>query len=745
MPDTLNTAELVLNRLGPGGAAGLWLCSLPVPREGMPALTLAGRPTWSRALGRWPGLEAHMPRRRLLAAASTGDAPEQLTLLPHANASTSRPPAADMRLLERSNDPTFVWERHYLHLEHGGRRIGLALGLRTGEQIHWWEACRLITTHESPLCRTVEMGGAIPLVINGRQMIRDYPGLRHPLLHKHNWLYGRLIARLHSNGVCEVFAHHINSCFADEGGDLAPAVPVIGFVNVAAPDADLIRGPWDGSRTTFRVGDAAIDAADAARLATPQQPGQFLHDGRSLVWQPYQACELYGGACPRQRTGDAYILRTQQQTILRGMARTVRFSLSLSDAPPRVARYLPPAWWYGHCEELAPRRLLPVRSPLSESLHTGWNWLHDHAVQGGFEDGALGRYMPPGRSRAEPGWEGELPYAMFMDAWQTGRAQDYDLAMRASYHVTDVGVDHAAKLMRMHGYPPIAFSIPMNRVQGTLAAFLETGDDYLLDTAEAVVESAYRMHQNAWPRLAVGRDACFVRSALLLYRYFADDHYLRLAQRGIDSVVQSQRDDGSFGDQGGGSGIHQFSSYMTKPWMGLLAVNGVLDYLELVDEHDPAMLGCVRRLAQWLMANRVVHEGRRTWRYLHDYDGQGQFYTDDGEPIPCPMREPWHHETLARLLGFCALRDGDDSYLRAWHESRQVSSPMDGDHPIAAAMQFLPWLENALCRARWDADRRQARVDLHPLAALIGDSATIRTPQGDQSINLAEPARLEHV
>ena len=36
-------------------------------------------------------------------------------------------------------------------------------------------------------------------------------GFANPWLHRHNWLNGHLFARLHANGVCEVYAHHINS------------------------------------------------------------------------------------------------------------------------------------------------------------------------------------------------------------------------------------------------------------------------------------------------------------------------------------------------------------------------------------------------------------------------------------------------------------------------------------------------------------------------------------------------------
>src|SRR5690242_19664433 len=121
--------------------------------------------------------------------------------------------------------------------------------------------------------------------------------------------------------------------------------------------------------------------------------------------------------------------------------------------------------------------------------------------------------------RYEPGWEGELPYGQFLIAWRTGDATDYEDAMRSCWHFTDVAVDHATKLVRMHGYAGGAVAIPMARAHACVAAWLETGDPHALNTAEAIIETSFRLQKNSWPRLAVGRDGCFVRGAALLYRY----------------------------------------------------------------------------------------------------------------------------------------------------------------------------------------------------------------------------------
>ena len=751
LPEMLD--RIRLTRLGPERPAGLWITSLPWPRATRRELTLNGQPTYIRPLGQWPDAAEPAPRRLLMAAdAEDSSSPATLNIGCGSAQPPCDPPVAEDELFARSSDPHFMWERHRLKISYQGRSLAIAMGLRTGDELRWWEACRLIIHSDTPTCRVVEMAGAIPLHHSERMGEGQKP-YENPLLHKHHWLYGHIRVRLHANGVCEVFARHINSKYVDDGGDLAPAVPVIALKtgNPIQQDAGDMCGPWDGSREEFSLGDVELDVREVSRLATPQKPGRMDIEDDMLVWQPYLGCELFGGVCATERLKDGFILRASQQKILRGMARTLRFSFSLSDRPPHVTRYLAPAWWYGLCEEFLPEPLLPVISTPENKLQSGRKWLRIASVSRGFEDGAMARggrrkkkvaEPTPDDERLEPGWEGEIPYAQFLNAWRYSDAEEYDLAMRSAYHFTDVVVDHAANLVRMHGYPPVAFALPMNRVQGPQAAFLETGDDYLLETAEKVVEGAWRQHKNAWPRLAVGRDACFVRSAVLLYRYFANEHFRHIAYQGALSVAQSQRPNGSFGDQGGGTGIHQWSGYVTKPWMGLLATNGVLDYLELFPD-EPALADCVRRFANWLMDERGERNGVLSWGYQHDYNGlRTHQQTAGGDIATLPSSYQWHQETMARLLGYCAIRYNKADYLEAWAESHRASKRYSGDNNTAAAFQFLPLLQAKLFQTTLDKDTGLRVKGVH-FGRRTFRNARILTPDGEVPVSWAKGCRLK--
>ncbi len=746
-------AKLSLPNIQNRHEAGLVTVSLPVPPRFPDNLVLTGlKPggIYQKKIGSWIGSGGNDPRRLLLIADAANAAPADLGLAfgsETAGSGQSDLPQAELELFETCPDPAFAWERHLAVISWQGQKIGLVMGLRTGDEVHWWEACRLTVLDEQPSCREIEIGGAIPLAVYDTRDLTSTVGYENPYLHKHNWLNGHIYARLHANGVCEIYAHHINSKFFDDGLDLHNAVPVIGFkvFDGAADQAGLI-GPWTGDKEEIGLGQARLDLSDARHLVSQASPGNFSQAGDFLAWQPYEGCELFGGAAPRVILDDEFIFRAQDKIIPRGMARTVRFSISLSDRSPRIARYLAPAWWYGLCEEFLPESLLPISNEYDALIESARKYIKEYTVQGNFEDGSVPRNLgTTGTSgRYEPGWEGEMPGGQFLAAWRSGCGQDYDLALRSAYVFTDVYVDHAMKTARMHGYPPNGISIPMNRVHGPVLAYLETGDPYLLRTAQAVIDNSYMLHMNSWPRLCVGRDACFIRGAVLLYRYFDDKHYQRIAADSIKDVIASQKPDGSFGDQGGGTGVHQWAAYIVKPWMGLMALGGVVDYLELHPD-EPDMLAAVKRFGDWLLKERFMHNlksGRQVmgWNYQHYFKDDVLFKnssTGEWFNLKDPDSYLWHVEYLARFLGFCSFTFADPAYLAAWAESYSgaygAGIDVKGDHAAVQIFQYIPWLQARL----WNARLTKAGVAVNPydFGPLTEREATIMGPDGDLKIS----------
>ena len=698
-PSTLNRLmrELELKRMGASEEAGLCITSLPVPRGVKMPTHFEGRATCAKPLGQWPGQShdamtpTNFPRRVLLA----GDceyAPQTLRVSHTPVAPSHQLPIASAELFARSQETEFVWERHALRIDWGGRSVAMAMGMRVKGEMRWWEFSRLVELSRSTTCVEVLMAGSIPHMLFTGDELRKYPGYSYPGLHRHHWLSGQIYARLHHNGVCEIYARHVNSKFVDDGLLLPDSVPIVALRCESKEKIEGVDlGKWDGSQTRSSVSDVALDLTDASHMASATQPGRMDFESGFLLWQPYLGMELFGGLCPKQLTGDPYIYRAEQQVIPRGMARSLRFSLSLNPArSPRVARYLAPTWWFGQCEEFSPTPALPVEDRFDESLKGCSQFIRQYMVRNTFEDGSMPRVISQsGSGPHEPSWEGEAAGAALLLAYRTGDATDYDDALRIAYCFTDVYVDHASKLVRMHGFAPNATALPMNRIHACVYAWLETGDDFCIEAAQAVIENAYWSHKNSWPRMAVGRDACFIRGAMLLYRFLNDTHFLDIARKSIADVCASQRPEGWFGDQGGGSGIHGWAAYICKPWMGLMAVGGLLDYLEMFPDGDPAALDCVKRFADWLMQARFDHDGNMGWSYQHSFNGQIHFLVSQtGQRVMLPTKELWHLDYFARLLTFCTIRFGDPAYSSI--ATKQLCAPVMAITVLRRACNIFP-------------------------------------------------------
>jgi len=737
---------ITLSRLGDDSAAGLWITSLPLPRGGERTLGLGGQSTHVKPLGTWIDAADNDPRRLLLIADSGGQTPGTIGLSRKSDKPLTATPTAEMVVFEHSQEvTTFFWERCTLKIEWQGRTVEFAMGMRVRGEVHWWEHCQIINLTESESCREVEMGGVIPYEVASNELFQTFAGKDNPFLHNHNWLNGHIYARLHANGVCEIYARHVNSKFADAGRDLTDAVPVVG-IKVAGSDAEVqeLTGEWDGTQPELSLGGVRFDLTDAAHLATPRQPGRLDEADGFLVWQPYQGVEVYGGDYARLRTGDDYLWHAGQQIIPTGMARTLRFSLSLNDErSPRVARYLAPAWWYGVCEEFIPAAILPVSNEYDASFNSVRGWFHKYMVQGGFEDGTIpNKHNGDPSERHTAATEGDLPGALLLAALRTGDTTDYDFAMRACYNFTDVFIDHAAKVVRMQDFTPPAVALPLQRIHGPLAAWLETGDLFCLQAARAVIETAYWWHKNSWPRNAVGRDGCFVHGAILLYRFLGDRHFLELARDTITDIGNAQWPNGAFGDQGGGAGIHGSAAYITKPWMGWLATMGILDYLEHFPD-DAEALAIVRKFVDWLMSERALRNDGTVlgWTYQHTFKGKPLPGVEVAEG-PMQGMHLFHFDYMARLLPYFSFRDGDPEYFDAFAQSYIGKGPerVAGYWECTATLYFIQWLQAKL----WNARLTEKGIEVQPsyFGERMPATAKLMGPEGDVEVSWADGERV---
>jgi len=679
--------------------------SLPLPRSLCEPLVFTDRPTQVQPVGYWPADNVgRRPRRMMLY--TCGAALPQLDLTKGKVAVGDYDgPIATVQVIDKRYESILPWEVNELAFSHKAGSLGIRVGLKIGDGYHWWQWVTMEVLDEGPVCRTIRAQGAIPVhwerqeSPEARQAAAKKGWAVYPWLHKHNHVRGEILARCYANGVIELYVRHVNGRFFTEGKVVEGVVPVIGFRGEGSDwptQPQPVTGPhcWHWTH-------ASLDTADAAHLVSNEHPGRTWREDDLCIYQPYEGVEPMAGRHAKQRTGDDYLCRAKDRKIPKGMGRTVRMVAALGDVEPEVAAYVLPDWWYAICEDLSESPLLPVRDHTFVTVQKALNYYRQGHHRGCFDDGAIprGGAFPDG----EPGWEGEAPHAQMIGAYLTGQAVDYDLALRSAYHVADVAVDKTIFAVRMHGYDPPAQSLPMQRTMGLVAAYLETADPYLLDTARSVSETAYWWDRHYWPRRSYGRDAAYIRSLIHLYRYLGERSYLDKAQEALHRVVSTQLPDGSFADQGSTVGIHAAMNLIVKPWMGCIATEAMIDYLAWHD--DEAIEQSALKYCQWLLDSRFEDERGKHWTYQVSHACTRTTYGFDGTPRPLGHGR-WHVEYLAKLMGWAAIRTGDPAFYEAWRQSYepQAESPSLWDHNANKILTNLTWLRSQLWRATLSDD-----------------------------------------
>jgi hypothetical protein len=698
-------------------------------------------PTQSEPVAFWsengaPG----QPRREILSGVSDG-APETLAI------AAAEPPRGEftgpevsLGVLERRFDIALAYETNELVLRMNGRRLGIRVGLLTDQGLHWWHWVKLETLSSGPVCRSVRAMGAIPVHFEGEADMPP-PGEinEYRWLHRHNHVRGEVFARCYANGVLELCLRHVNGFFFTEGGELSGVVPVFGFTagpGDTLPDEQSVTGP-----RRWTMGGVQIDTADAAQLVSEARPGKLWKQGDVLVYQPYEGVEVLAGTNCEARTGDAYLCRASQRRIPKGVARTARMVASMAGAPPEVGVYLAPSWWYGVCEDLLPAAVLPVHDSCDEVLRRAEHWLNTNLYQNCFDDGAecRGALVSDDGRPGEPGWEGEAPYAHLLAAYLSGSAETYDLAIRSCYHLADVGTDHAFLAVRMHAYEAGGHALPMQRILGHYAGYLETGDPFLSETAMAVADHAYWWDKTHYPRRSIGRDAAYIRGLLFLYRYTGEGLYLRRAREAIGRVIAVQYPDGCFSDQGGTTGIHGALNLVIKPWMGCIAAEPLIDYLQFCPD-DKEVADAALRYADWLLTHRVRDGGQTYWPYQWGFGDQPTYPNLYGPPWPMPTKGAWHVEYVAKVLGWASFATGKPDYYRVWQESfTAYGTKPSWDHGAGKAVQNLIWQRAKL----WSARLRAGGIEVSPRPDVAGESlsAQVESPLGTIEVSADQPGR----
>lgn len=732
MSVTKNDLPVLENR-EPIPGARIGMISLPLPPGADDGLAFEGLPCQTLDIGWRPpsrnnGLRA--PRRRLVYTLSDGPLPSSIQVGRPAPAAA---PATQVEVSLRTvhKDYQYLLPSHMseLELRYGDAKIALRMGLRWKNELHWWEWVRLEKLASGPLFTAWRVGGGAAVV---PLKVEDvFPKERHVRkshwLHRQNWLFTEIYLLCFANGVVQLHCRHINNHMFDEGQEQKDVTPLIAF---SAPAAGDVNETLTGEKTRFTLGPATLELRDAATLVSPAHPGSLKTEAGLVLYQPYEGIEI-GGDDYKMVNDDKHFVHASERRMLRGVARTVRFNLSLGNAEPVIDRYVAPEWWYALCGDLWPDGVLPV--------HDDW----DSRIKLVYETspaGPTGRFDDCFLSLSR---EGESPYVSFIYYYRTGLALPLGRGIRDAYHMADLAFDHATETIRMHNYPfDGTISPALFRTVGMLFGYLETGDPYLRECAESAAVRFFWIDKHNWPRKSYGRDAASVRSLVFLADFLGEEHYRTMARDCLGRLIQCQDPDGSYADQGGAPGIHAVGQVCRKPWMANLANDPILDYLTRWPD-DPQLWDEVVRYGGYLMKSGNQPDGSVRWPYQtsygeSNYDAWKKFYDPNTTMAELPDTYDFTLGYKARSLNILTRHTGDPRYYDTWvkyYDTHWTDKPPRKElWPVSKTLQTLPYAQAHTWNARWE----NGVVRLQPIPSEYRReiAGTILTPRGPVALKL---------
>jgi len=380
----------------------------------------------------------------------------------------------------------------------------------------------------------------------------------------------------------------------------------------------------------------------------------------------------------------------------------VRFQVSLGDAPPLIARYVVPSWWYALSEELWAGGFLPVHGACDQLGETMTDKVRASLVRGRFDAGSSPGLDGKRNNSGTSGNDGDAGFGMMHNYYQTGRPEILADALLFGWFWADLMVDHTDFSVRQWvggwGWKTCAYS----KFRDLILAHLETGDPWLRDTAEMAAASYWAWYRANWPRSSVGRDNFELGAWSLLWRYFDSDHARDRTLEMVRMTAAVLRDRGSIGGQMG-AGPHP--GYISALYMTGVTMMSLLEAAATAaqkgDPALPAILDMVR-------ANHA------------------QYQRDDVEAFPSNpelTHAAWGRDSgLQQMWTIVALR--------VYAELQQLAG---GDDPVAAAGLERAWRECPGLPRDW---KTPCRLSMYYVNPLVADAMTLGARLDGQGISL---------
>ena len=235
--------RLSLRTIDPDRTAHVALASVPLPPpgEGHALVTWQGLRSQAVPLAWYPGADGPgLPRQLLLLGLGETPVADQLGLAPapagavvdvrtpqaaRASAAGWAGPRWDTVILEEKKTGITMREVNELALEHGGRRLGIRMGIELNDgSHHWWEWLQIEQLWSGPVGTAIRAAGYVPIAVLGEEETINPARYNSGYwLHRHNWLFAEVYAQVFVNGLIRVTARHVNNRFFDQVRRVDPA------------------------------------------------------------------------------------------------------------------------------------------------------------------------------------------------------------------------------------------------------------------------------------------------------------------------------------------------------------------------------------------------------------------------------------------------------------------------------------------------------------------------------------------
>ena len=511
-------------------------------------------------------------------------------------------------------------KRHYVYQECEARvqtpkgTFGLRMALLPSDdgapsgldRCSWWQWCRAerlwsgpvaeawrIGGHLVPYAITAEGGWTKPTLLELGEQLREHSG---------DILHGDLYLIVWRDGGVQITAHfkagYLHYWARSVGA--FPALAVTGLTgewgDSAITDTDLIVDDGAGAVLDFSPSALMFEGVEGTISA--------MADG--VLIQPWHDLRVVANKTIENKL--EYLEPQRADSLPAGVSRTFRMTLALDGQATGCGRYHVPAAWYRHCAVIETDRAGAAAKFAAPTLEL----IRQCTQIGGFDTGRIWRHLRrdlrsgvPEQDCAE--WEGNMAQAMFTFAYQRDASPDgeWDLILQQAYHGADIAVHHGSWMYRLEGSVVFSAPMPKARIGGTLYAYLETGDPYLLDVSRSVIDVFMAVERAQQPRFCMGRDAYPLAGMMALWDYCAESQYLDFALQTAHRLVATQMPDGGFAGQAGAGAFSGTSCKVADNSIsfgnGLLAPLGLMEWAVRDERRDPEIMAAIRKWADLML------------------------------------------------------------------------------------------------------------------------------------------------